>query len=348
MARDAAGADWLLWSPAPAGEWLEAFPLGNGRLGAMVLGPPGRERLQLNDGSAWSGSPESEAATGRIDPERAAAALAGARAALESGDPVEADRRLLEVQGGWSQAYLPFADLHVSVASERDDVTGYRRELDLRTATHRVSYRLGGVELRWTAFVSQADGVLVLTLEAERAMEVAWSLSSPLRVTGGGDDWLSVRLPSDMPPPHEPDLEPVWGEPALRGAVAVRARHDGRRLELVLATATSFDEASAREEAAAGVDRAVALGLTALGERHLRAYGERLEPGRDGRIRGPAERNTGRRVEFLDSALGAAGHRHHVEPLARLRHGHLGVPVPDAALECGRAAVRHHHERIRR
>ncbi|WP_250036353.1 glycoside hydrolase family 95 protein [Paractinoplanes maris] len=267
----------ILWAPGPAREWLEAFPLGNGRLGAMVHGTPGREHVQFNDGTAWSGSPGSESRTSGIDPDRAAAALTAARAALDRGDPAEADRRLAGVQGGWSQAYLPFADLHVSVTTGGTEVEDYRRELDLGTATHRVSYRLGRVAVRWTTFVSHADGVLVLVLEAERPVEVAWSLTSPLRVHGGGDGWLTVRLPSDMPPPHEPDLEPVWGEPALRGAVVVRAAvRDGRRLELVLATATSFDEPAAHREAAGRADRAAAIGVAALTERHEKAYGERF------------------------------------------------------------------------
>ncbi|MFD0474660.1 glycoside hydrolase N-terminal domain-containing protein [Nonomuraea thailandensis] len=101
--------------PAPAAHWLEAFPLGNGRLGAMVRGTPGDEHLQLNDGTAWSGGPGSEEATSTADPRLAPAALAAARAALARGDAPEAERQLMALQGGWSQAYLPFADLHVEI-----------------------------------------------------------------------------------------------------------------------------------------------------------------------------------------------------------------------------------------
>src|SRR5690348_11143333 len=113
--------DQLLWAATPAREWLEAVPLGNGRLGGVVHGGPGR-------GAA-------------------------------------AERRLRAVQGGWSQAYLPFADLHLTVAGA--GVEAYTRQLDLETATHRVSYRLGGVGFEWVCFVSQADGVLVLTVDAD-------------------------------------------------------------------------------------------------------------------------------------------------------------------------------------
>ncbi len=44
-----------LWYRAPAADWNEALPLGNGRLGAMVYGGIGEERLQLNEESVWSG-----------------------------------------------------------------------------------------------------------------------------------------------------------------------------------------------------------------------------------------------------------------------------------------------------
>ncbi|HEV2124116.1 MAG TPA: glycoside hydrolase N-terminal domain-containing protein, partial [Chloroflexota bacterium] len=52
-----ASQELRLWYRRPAEEWLEALPVGNGRLGAMVYGGVGRERLQLNEETVWSGSP---------------------------------------------------------------------------------------------------------------------------------------------------------------------------------------------------------------------------------------------------------------------------------------------------
>lgn len=40
----------------PADAWHDAMPLGNGRLGAMLYGYAGIERIQLNDDSLWYGS----------------------------------------------------------------------------------------------------------------------------------------------------------------------------------------------------------------------------------------------------------------------------------------------------
>ena len=44
-----------LWYPAPAGDWNEALPLGNGILGMMVFGGVKEERVQLNEETFWSG-----------------------------------------------------------------------------------------------------------------------------------------------------------------------------------------------------------------------------------------------------------------------------------------------------
>jgi hypothetical protein len=45
------------WYQQPAGRWVEALPLGNGRLGAVVFGGVAKERLQLNEESLWAGEP---------------------------------------------------------------------------------------------------------------------------------------------------------------------------------------------------------------------------------------------------------------------------------------------------
>ena len=38
-----------LWYRRPARQWVEALPVGNGRLGAMIFGGIVNERLQLNE-----------------------------------------------------------------------------------------------------------------------------------------------------------------------------------------------------------------------------------------------------------------------------------------------------------
>ncbi len=53
----AADPSTTLWYDKPATEWqTEALPIGNGRIGAMIFGGVGRERIALNEESVWSGS----------------------------------------------------------------------------------------------------------------------------------------------------------------------------------------------------------------------------------------------------------------------------------------------------
>ncbi|MCP4641485.1 MAG: glycoside hydrolase family 95 protein, partial [bacterium] len=47
-----------LWYASPADAWIEAMPIGNGRLGGMVFGGVAHERIQLNEDSLWSGGPQ--------------------------------------------------------------------------------------------------------------------------------------------------------------------------------------------------------------------------------------------------------------------------------------------------
>jgi alpha-L-fucosidase 2 len=60
--HDAPPEELSLWYDKPAAQWVDALPIGNGRLGAMVFGggsdgSPAKEILQLNEDTLWSGKP---------------------------------------------------------------------------------------------------------------------------------------------------------------------------------------------------------------------------------------------------------------------------------------------------
>jgi alpha-L-fucosidase 2 len=55
-----APASLQLWYEHPAEAWVEALPLGNGRLGAMVYGGVEREHLQLNESTLIAGEPPAD------------------------------------------------------------------------------------------------------------------------------------------------------------------------------------------------------------------------------------------------------------------------------------------------
>ena len=53
-----------LWYRQPATRWVEALPVGNGHLGAMIFGGPAHERIQFNEQTVWSGEPHDYAHAG--------------------------------------------------------------------------------------------------------------------------------------------------------------------------------------------------------------------------------------------------------------------------------------------
>ena len=78
--------DLTIWSRRPAPQWDHAYPVGNGRIGGMVFGTVGRERIQLNEETLWLGGPRD------TDNPDALAALPEVRRLLFAGQPVEAIR----------------------------------------------------------------------------------------------------------------------------------------------------------------------------------------------------------------------------------------------------------------
>src|SRR5688572_26161351 len=55
--------DLTLWYDKPAKQWVEALPIGNGRMGAMIFGGAEQERLQLNEDTLYSGEPPADLRT---------------------------------------------------------------------------------------------------------------------------------------------------------------------------------------------------------------------------------------------------------------------------------------------
>jgi alpha-L-fucosidase 2 len=250
----------LLAYDAPAAQWLEALPLGNGRLGAMVFGGSQaggavEHRFQLNDSSAWSGSPHSQDREPVFSREEADRILGESRRLIGSGDFAGAAETLKGLQHRHSQAYLPFADLHFTAsltasdpaAGERGDggapappPSDYHRGLDLARALSTNTYSLDGHDVRVDAFISHDPSVLVVSLrtDAPQGLDLAVRLDSPLRILRrsgeGGSLSLQLKLPSDAAPAHDGGVVEYSEDASLsmQGAVAATWEHDGRSVEV--------------------------------------------------------------------------------------------------------------------
>jgi alpha-L-fucosidase 2 len=214
----AAKDDLTLWyrQPAPVtGEtsgwqndsgWVQALPVGNGRLGGMIYGGVAEERIQLNEKSLWSGGPQD------ADNPDALRYLPEIRKLLFEGKYVEAQdvtyRHLVckgPGSGGGNGAKVPYGsyqtlgDLRLTFPGH-DEPQDYRRELSLDEAVSRVSYRVGDATFLREIFVSAPDQVMVVRLTCDRPGRIscAAALSRTERASARTDPPAGVEMAGQL------------------------------------------------------------------------------------------------------------------------------------------------------
>jgi alpha-L-fucosidase 2 len=172
-AQEAPQSDWMLWYRAPARRWLDALPVGNGRLGAMVFGNPDEEMLALNESTVWSGSPNA----GNVNPS-ARLYLDQVRRLMFDGKYAEANALCRAHLLGREESYgthLPMASLLLTDTSAAP-VTGYRRSLDLETGLARTEFLRAGVRHVREVFASNPDNVIVIRITGDQPGKVSLSI----------------------------------------------------------------------------------------------------------------------------------------------------------------------------
>jgi len=240
---------------APAKEWTEALPLGNGRLGAMVFGGVAEEHLQINEDTLWGGGPHDY-----TNPD-AYSHLSELRQLIFAGKGKQADELSARMMGRPSllMPYQPFCDLHLRFLGD-GPAEEYARELDLRRAVSTVRYRRGDVVYLREAFVSRPDQVLVEHLTASRPASLRFVLQLDTRQPAGKTEAYeagSLKLDGQVEPRQNPAYAWTgsWSEPGLRYSARLKLRVVGGRIvrgdhtltvenadeaTLILSGATSF------------------------------------------------------------------------------------------------------------
>ena len=186
VAGPARAAELRLWYQEPATKWVEALPVGNGRLGAMVFGGAARERLQLNEDSLWLGW------TAETDNPAAKAALPKIRELLFAGRYAEAEQLTNATQICLPDAeksfgsYTTLGDLELEFAGH-EEATEYRRELSLDVAIARTQYRVGDTRFERETFASFPDQVLVSRIAGDKAGKREFE-GAAVAIGGGRDD----------------------------------------------------------------------------------------------------------------------------------------------------------------
>ncbi len=151
-----------LWYKQEAKEWVEALPVGNGRLGGMVFGGVKTERIQINEDTLWSGYPKPISNDGAINH------LAEVRRLIFNGEYASAQKVIEEkMLGPWNQSYMPLGNLYIRFG-DIGEINGYRRELDIENGVASTSYEIKDFSFRREVICSEPDQALIVSLRADK------------------------------------------------------------------------------------------------------------------------------------------------------------------------------------
>ena len=164
----------VLWYRTEAKNWMEALPLGNGRLGAMLYGGALDEKIQVDESTFWSGEPsdqndlpETKELTQKI------------REALLEKDYEKADKLGKNYVGrkGNYGTDLPTGNLKFRMISDgKNEITDYERYLNIGDSLGGVRFCWDGSRFHRKLFISNPDQLLVLTCGQEGAEKKQFDL----------------------------------------------------------------------------------------------------------------------------------------------------------------------------
>lgn len=167
-----------LVSSTPASTWVEAYPIGNSRLGAMIYGGVASDEIQLNEETFWSGGPYHNNST------------EGLKHLGEIRDLVFADRfseaeKLIGdtyFTGVHGMRYLPAGSLRLNF-TEAGEAKSYIRVLDLNDAVATTRYTIGDVTYERTAFAPLNYDAIIIRITASKrgALDFKLGYTSPLK-----------------------------------------------------------------------------------------------------------------------------------------------------------------------
>ena len=278
--------DLKLWYDDPAAQWVEALPVGNGRLGAMVFGGSEREQIQLNEETVWAGQPNSNAnpdvEEGALDEIRQLIFDGKYRAAQDMVD----QKIFFKTNHGMS--YQTIGDLYLDFPGH-ETPSSYYRDLDISKAVASVKYTVDGVEYMREVISSFADDVVAVNLSASEKGKITFeaSLVSPHKkhtVEVEGSD-IVLRATTG-------DQEGLEGK--VQFVTRVRIAHNGGKLEateaglslagateatVFISTGTSFVNykdisADPDKKALAALDAAFSKKFKAMKKAHTALYAE--------------------------------------------------------------------------
>lgn len=193
-----------LWYNKPAERWVEALPLGNGRIGAMTFGGVDEELIQLNESTLYSGGPVRKS----INPEAHTYLSEVRNALLKEEDYTKGNLLVKKMQGLFTESYLPLADVTIRQNFSGKKPSSYYRDLDIQNAIATTRFTLNGVTYQRELFTSAPDNALVMriTSSSKAALNFDITTTSQLhyRVSAKSNNEIVVngKAPAHVDPSY--------------------------------------------------------------------------------------------------------------------------------------------------
>ncbi len=295
-----------LFEKAPAAHWNEAYPLGNGRIGAMVFDGTADDVVALSEDTLWSGRPDSEYPVIFKD------ALPGLRRLLRAGKYTQASRQLREICRALrvpgtrdSASFVTAGNLHIVAADP--GARGYVRALDLRRAAGTCSFTGAVGKVSAVSFCSYPDAVFVKRIRSAKPRSYRLGFDSPVKGTvsaAGRELHFDGVCPAWTRQTSTATYETPDGRTGIAFRVAVRAIAPGaaisavdhqlavdgaRDLLLLVAIRSNFKDCDTNPEDSgidfralcrADLDAAEAKGFDVLRKTHIVDVGARYDRSR--------------------------------------------------------------------
>jgi alpha-L-fucosidase 2 len=271
-----------IWFAQPADRWLQALPVGNGRLGAMVFGGAARERLHLTESTLWSGAPTLH----NTNP-AARDSIPAIRNLFFAGRYTEAEelcRKNLLDRGNQFGTALPmsFLDIEMTFPGE---VSGYRRSLDLEEAIAHVEFAAGEVIFHREVFASHPAGIIAVRMTSSKPGSIFCSISfgeprlaGEVRAEAGtltlnGHSWEKLHSDGQHGTRFQCQVRVVPESGEIHSANGKISVHAANAVTLLIAIASDFSRENPEEECSRFLASTHARSYQSLREAHIADYG---------------------------------------------------------------------------